>query len=97
LKSSPGAADRTHYAAIKSWLDHSIGFPVYVEKTLKGTGAVKEFTYLGLRQVGGVWSANQIEEKPRGGSGSTLLIVERGTTKANLVLGDFNPEHLTHF
>jgi hypothetical protein len=97
LKSAPGTADRTHYAEIKTWLDHSIGFPVYVEKTLKGTGAVKEFTYFGLRHEGGVWSADQVQVKTRGQAGSTLLIVDRGSAKANLGLGDFSPEKLTRF
>ncbi len=97
LKSTPGTSDRTHYAGIKSWLDHGIAFPVYVEKTLKGTGAVKEFTYLGLRHDGGVWSATQVEAKTRGEAGSTLLIVDRGSTKANLTLGDFSPEQLIRF
>jgi hypothetical protein len=97
LKSTPGAQDRTHYAEIKTWLDHSIGFPVYVEKTLKGSGGVKEFTYFGLRQVGGVWSASQVEAKMRGQSGSTLLIIDRGSAKANLDLRDFSPEQLIRF
>ena len=97
LKSTPGPADRTHYAEIETWLDHSIGYPVYVEKTLKTTGAIKEFTYFGLRQTGGVWSASQVEEKVRGQAGSTLLVIDRGSTKANLDLGDFSPEQLTRF
>ena len=97
LKSTPGAADRTHYAEIQTWLDHSIGFPVYVEKTLKGIGTVKQFTYFGLRQTGGVWSASQVEAKTRGHAGSTLLIVDRGSAKANLGLGDFSPEQFTRF
>jgi hypothetical protein len=97
LKSTPGPADRTHYAEIKTWLDHSIAFPVYLEKTLKGTGAVKEFTYYGLRHDGGVWSATQVEVKTRGQAGTTLLIVDRGSTKASLKLGDFNPEQLIRF
>jgi hypothetical protein len=97
LKSTPGPADKTHYAEIKSWLDRSIGFPVYLEKTLKGTGAVKEFTYFGLRHDGGVWSASQVESKTRSQGGSTLLIIDRGSTKANLGLRDFNPEQLTRF
>jgi len=97
LTSEPGLSDRTHYAKVKSWLDHSIGYPVYVEKTLKGIGTTKEFTYFGLRQNGGVWSASQVEEKTRGQGGSTLLIVEHGTTKANLDLKDFSPEQLTRF
>lgn len=97
LKSTPGAADRTHYAEIRSWLDRKIGFPVYVEKTLKATGAVKEFTYYGLRQSSGVWSASQVEEKTRGSAGSTLLIIDRGSEKANLALADFSNEVLTRF
>jgi hypothetical protein len=97
LKSSPGSSDRTHYAQVETWLDHSIGYPVYVEKTIKATGRVKEFTYFGLRQNGGVWSASQVEGKIRGHAGSTLLIIDRGSTKANLGLGDFSPEKLTRF
>jgi hypothetical protein len=90
VKSTPGAADRSHYSEVRSWLDHSIGFPVYVEKTLKGTGTVKEFTSFGLRHEGGVWSAHQVEVKVRGRAGSTLLIIDRGSVKAHLSLGDFS-------
>jgi len=96
LKSTPGATDKTHYSEMKSWLDHGIRFPVYVEKTLKG-GPVKEFTYLGLRQNGGVWSASQVEVKVRGQAGSTLLIVERGSTRANLKADDFEPASILKF
>jgi hypothetical protein len=97
LKSTPDKSDRTHYAEVRTWLDQSIGYPVYAEKTLKGTGAVKEFTYFGLRQNGGVWSAHQVEVKLRGHAGSTLLIIDRGSTKANLDLKQFNSEQLIHF
>jgi hypothetical protein len=97
LKSVPGASDRTHYAEIRAWLDHSIGFPVHVEKTLKGTGGVKEFTYFGLRQNGGVWSATQVEQKMRGRAGSMLLIIDRGSAKANLGSSDFSAAQLLHF
>ena len=97
LKSTPGATDRSHYSEVRSWLDHSIGFPVYVEKTLKGTGVVKEFTSFGLRREGGVWSAHQVEVKVRGRAGSTLLIIDRGSVKAHLSLRDFSPALLTHF
>jgi hypothetical protein len=96
VKSTPGATDKTHYAQVTTWLDHGIGFPVYVEKTLKD-GTVKEFTYFGLRQNGGVWSAHQVEAKIRGQAGSTLLIIDRGSPKANLGLGDFSPGQLTRF
>jgi len=97
LKSTPGAGDRTHYAEVRSWLDQTIGFPVYVEKTSKGTGTVKEYTYFGLRQNGGVWSAKQIEAKVRGQAGSTLLIIERGSPKANLGLKDFSSAQISRF
>ena len=96
LKSTPGTTDKSHYSEVKSWLDHTIGFPVYVEKTLKD-GEVKEFTYFGLRQNGGVWSASQVEAKLRGHAGSTLLIIDRGAPRANLGLKDFSPAQLTHF
>ncbi len=97
VKSAPAAVDRTHYAEVRTWLDHAIGFPVYAEKTMKGTGTVKEFTYFGLRQNGGFWSANQVEVKTRGQAGSTLLIIDRGSAKANLGLKDFGPAQITHF
>ena len=97
VKSTPGATYKTQYAEVRTWLDRGIGFPVYAEKTPKGSGAVKEFTYFGLRKNGGVWSASQIEVKVRGHAGSTLLIVDRGSPKANLGLADFSPELLTHF
>jgi hypothetical protein len=97
LKSTPGPADKTQYAEVRTWLDHSIHFPVYVEKTTKTSGTVKQFTYYGIRHDGGIWSATQIEEKTRGQEGSTFLIISRGSPKANLTLGDFSPERVTHF
>jgi hypothetical protein len=97
VKSTPGPSDRSGYSEVRTWLDSTIGFPVYVEKTLKKTAPVKEYTYYGLRHEGGVWSANQIEEKNHGQTGSTLLIIDRGSPKANLSPGDFSPEKLTRF
>lgn len=97
LKSTPGASDRTHYAEVESWLDHTIGYPIYVEKTQKGAGIVKQFTSFGLRQSAGVWSATQIEAKIRGRAGATLLMVDRGSAKANLSAKDFSPEQIVHF
>jgi hypothetical protein len=97
LRSKPGPSDRTHYAEVRSWLDHNIGYPVYVEKSLKTSGTVKEFNSFGLRQNGGVWFASQVEVKTHGQAGSTLLIIDRGSTKANLELRDFSPEQLTRF
>jgi hypothetical protein len=97
VKSTPGPADKTHYAEVKTWFDRTITYPVYVEKTVKETGAVKEFTSFGLRRDDGVWSAHQIEMKTRGQGGSTLLIIDRGSPKANLTLNDFSPAQLVHF
>ncbi len=101
LMSTPGTADKTHYAQVKSWLDRTINFPVYEEKTVKGSSggsnALKQYTFFGLRQDGGIWSANQIEEKNHGQDGSSLLIIDRGTPKAHLGLADFGPEQLARF
>lgn len=97
VKSTPGPADRTHYAAVSTWLDHTIGFPVYVEKTVKAGAQVKQYTYYGLRKESGVWSASQIEEKNLGQAGSTLLIIDRGSPKSNLSLADFGAEQLLRF
>lgn len=97
VMSTPGAADRTGIAQMKTWIDPTINFPVYTEKTVKGTGAVKQFTAYGIRHEEGVWSAHQIEVKIRGQAGSTLLIIDRGTVKAHLTAADFSPGRLTHF
>ena len=97
LKSTPGAADRTHYAEIQTWLDHTIIYPIYAEETLKDGQGVKEFTYLGLTRSGGVWAARQVQAKIRGRAGSSLLILERGSTKANLKMKDFSTEEISKF
>jgi len=97
VTSKPGPADRTDYSQIRTWLDKTIGFPVYAEKTVKGSGEVKEFTYMGLRHDQGIWSASQIEVKLHGQTSTTLLIVERGSAKANLTAADFAPAQLAKF
>jgi hypothetical protein len=97
IVSKPGGIDRTHYAEVKSWLDTVSGFPVHVEKEIKGTGMVKEFNYIGLHQRQGTWYANQVEAKMRGHSGSMLLIIDHGSAKAHLDLKDFSSAQLTHF
>jgi len=97
VRSTPGPTDKTHYTVVKTWFDPSIAFPVYVEKTVKETGAVKQFTYFGIRHDEGVWSAHQIEERTRGEAGSTLLIFDRGSAKANLTSNDFSLTQLTRF
>jgi hypothetical protein len=90
LKSRPGSQERTHYDSVTSWIDRGILFPVRVVKTLRGTEPQKEFIYYGLRQVGGLWSATQVEAKLPGKPGSSILVIEAGSGKANLGPKDFD-------
>ena len=90
LKSKSGSQDRTYYDSVTSWIDRGILYPVHVVKTFRGTGQQKEFIYYGLRQVGGVWSATQVEAKLQGKPGSSILVIEGGSGKANLGRKDFN-------
>jgi hypothetical protein len=90
LKSKSGSEDLTNYDSVTSWIDRSILFPVHVVKTLRGTGQQKEFIYYGLRQVGGAWSASQVEAKLQGKPGSSMLAIEGGSGKANLGRKDFD-------
>jgi hypothetical protein len=89
LKSTSGPQDRTYYDSVTSWIDRNILFPVHVVKTIRGTGQQKEFIYYGLRQVGGLWSATQVEAKLQGKPGSSILAIEFGSGKANLGRKDF--------
>ena len=90
LKSKSGAQDRTYYDFVTAWIDRNILFPVREVKTLRGTGQQKEFIYYGLRQVAGAWSASQVEAKLQGKPGSSILVIERGSGKANLGRKDFD-------
>jgi hypothetical protein len=90
LKSTTGPQDRSHYDSVTTWIDHSIMFPLHAVKSLRGTAQHKEFTYFGLRQVSGAWAATQVEVKVQGKPGSSLLVIERGSGKANLGLKDFD-------
>ena len=90
LKSKSSSQDRTYYDSVTSWIDRGILYPVHVVKTLRGTGQQKEFIYYGLRQVGGVWSASQVEAKLQGKPGSSILVIEAGSGKANLERKDFD-------
>lgn len=90
LKSTAGPQDRSHYDSMTTWIDRSIMFPVHAVKSLRGTGQHKEFTYFGLRQISGAWAATQVEVKLQGKPGSSLLVLERGSGKANLGLKDFD-------
>jgi Outer membrane lipoprotein-sorting protein len=90
VKSKPGPQDRTHYDSVTAWIDRNIFFPVHEVKTLHGTEAQKEFIYYGLRQAGGVWVAMQVEAKVQGKPGSSMLVIETGSGKANLGRKDFD-------
>ncbi len=90
LKSKSGSQDRTYYDSVTSWIDRGILYPVHVVKTLRGTGQQKEFIYYGLRRVGGVWSATQVEAKLQGKPGSSILVIEGGSGKSNLGRKDFD-------
>jgi len=95
LKSKSDSQDRTYYDSVTSWLDRNILFPVRVVKTLRGTGQQKEFIYYGLRQEGGAWSATQVEAKLQGKPGSSILVIEGGSPKANLGSKDFDISKLS--
>ena len=96
LKSTPAPQDRTYFDSVTSWIDRGILFPVHVVKTLRGTGQQKEFIYYGLRQIGGAWSATQVEAKLQGKPGSSILVIESGSAKANLGRKDFDIGGPTH-
>jgi hypothetical protein len=89
LKSTSGAAERSHYDTVTSWIDRKIMFPVHVVKTQHGAGPQKDFVYYGLREVAGEWSATQVEAKQAGKPGSSIMVIDRGTGKANLAKKDF--------
>ena len=90
LKSTSGTQDRTYYDSVTSWIDRTILFPVRVVKTMHKTGQQKEFVYYGLRQIGGDWSASQVEAKLQGKPGSSILAIEGGSGKAHLDRKDFD-------
>ena len=97
LDSTADASNRSHYTQVQTWIDETNGYPIYVEKTLRDAGVVKEFTSSGVTQSGGVWAARQVVVKRHGQPGSTLLIIERGSTRANLNVKDFSPEQIAKF
>jgi hypothetical protein len=90
LKSMPGSQERTSYDSVTSWIDRGILYPVRELKTFRGTGQQKQFIYYGLRQVSGIWAATQVEATLRGKLGSSILVIERGSAKAELGRKDFD-------
>jgi len=91
VRSEPAPADHSHYSSVTSWLDNDVYYPVHVEKTIRGSGVVKEFIYYGLRESRGIWSASQIECRIRGRQGSSLIIMTRGSAKAHVNVGELEP------
>jgi hypothetical protein len=85
LKSISGPQDRTYYDSVTSWIDRGIFYPVHVVKTLHGSGQQKEFIYYGLRQVGGVWSATQVEAKLQGKPGRKDFDISHAGVQAEKV------------
>lgn len=90
LKSVSGAQGQSYYDSATSWIDRTILYPVHVVKTLRATKQQKDFVYYGLRQVSGVWSASQVEAKLQGKPGSSIMVIEGGSAKANLAAKDFD-------
>jgi len=94
VRSEPSPADHSRYSSVTSWLDKDVYYPVHVEKTIRGSGEVKEFIYYGLRESKGIWSARQIECRFRGYQGSSLIIMTRGSAKAHVNTNEFDPSLL---
>lgn len=90
LKSEPGPGQFSEYAAVTTYIDQKSGAPVYVEAAGKAGAATKQFVFYDLEQNGGVWNARQIEVKQPGHSGSSLLLIDRGSPHAHLGRKDFS-------
>ena len=94
IRSEPGANEPSGYAAVTSWIDKEIYFPVFMEKLVKRSGAKKEFLFSGLRESKGLWGARQMEVRIAGEPMRTLLIITRGSANPNLTDTDFDPRAL---
>jgi hypothetical protein len=90
LKSIPTITESSRYSSVISCVDASIGYPLHVTKTIRGSGLQKDFFYTGLRQSSGIWTATQIKVEVAGESGSTLLLIDHGSAKAKLGVKDFD-------
>ena len=89
IKSTPDAADRSHYSSVTTWVDRDIFIPVHAIKAAR-SGQSKEFNYFGFRQADGAWSSTHLEVKVQGSKASSVFVVERGSGKAKLTLKDFD-------
>lgn len=94
ISSQPDSGTDSHYAAVTSWIDKGIYFPLVVRKRVRGSSIVKEFTYRGLRQSKGQWGARQIDVRVEGSPLRTLIVVTGGSGKAGLGAEDFDPRVL---
>lgn len=90
LKSEPGPGQTTKYASVTTWIDQKTGATVYVEAAPKDGGATKQFVFYDLEQVGGVWASRQVEVKLKDKPGSSMLILDHGSTHAHLQKKDFD-------
>jgi hypothetical protein len=96
VRSQPDSNGDSQYAAVTSWIDKNISFPVVVRKQVRETAVVKEFTYQGLRQSKGQWGARHVDVRIEGSPLRTLLVVTRGSGKAGLTAEDFAPRVLVN-
>jgi hypothetical protein len=97
IRSQPGPDTPSHYSAVTSWIDKKVYLPICVEKDVKASESVKVFLYSGIRESKGVWGARQVEVRIKGERRVTLLIMTRGSGKANLSERDFDPSAIFNF
>ena len=90
IRSQSDSGTDSHYAAVTSWVDKGIYFPIVVRKRVRGSAVVKEFTYRGLRQSKGQWGARQIDVRIEGSPLRTLIVVTGGSGRAGLGAEDFD-------
>jgi len=97
IRSQPGPNTPSHYSAVTSWIDKKVYLPICVEKDVKASKSVKVFLYSGIRESEGVWGARQVEVRIKGERRVTLLIMTRGSGKANLTERNFDPIVIFNF
>lgn len=89
LESEPPSPQFSQYASVRSWIDISTGVPVYVEKSVRASGAKRDFVSFDLRREGSTWSPSQVQITQTGSHSTTVLVIERGTPLAKLTRKDF--------
>jgi len=83
LRSEPGPGQLSQYASVTTWIDRKTGAIVHVAAAPK-SGPAKQFIFYGLERNAGVWIARQIEANLSGRPGSSLLILDHGSGRAQL-------------